>query len=199
MKMFNIKTYGLNESLIRSGYPMSTVINEAMETAVAQYGITEDLVKRGKTLGNAKGGSGHDKYLRGIVVQFDMVAPRFFWQEWDTYHFHENLSSQSTMHRISKFDLATMCDNDVDQCVIDNLNIRIKEYNESPTPQRLHKVKCNIPEGLNVGRGVSTTYAQLKTQYLQRELHRLPEWSKDFKEFCEALPYFKELCLGGKP
>lgn len=198
MKIANIAIYGLAESLIRAGYPMQTLINEDMQSFVEQCGITDTMLKRGIKLGNTKGGTGHDKFLRGIIVQFDIVAPRFFWQEWDTYHFQENLSSQSTMHCISKFDIAAMCDEDVDQCVIDNLNLRIKEYNESPTPQRLHKVKCNVPEGLNVGRGISSNYAQLKTQYLQRDTHRLPEWNEVFVEFCEGLPWFKQLCIGGK-
>lgn len=198
MKIFNVKTYGLAESLIRSGYPMQTLISEDMQRSIDQYGITDTMLKRGIKLGNTKGGEAHDKFLRGIVVQFDIVAPRFFWQEWDTYHFHENLSSQSTMHCISKFDIEKMCHEDVDQCVIDNLNLRITEYNADKTWQRLHKVKCNVPEGLEVGRGISSTYAQLKTQYFQRECHRLPEWNKDFIELCNNLPYFKELCLGGK-
>lgn len=197
MKIFNVKTYGLEESLVRSGYPKSTLINEDLQGLIDQYGVDVGI-QRGKKLGNTKAGEGHDKFLRGIIVQFDMVAPRYFWQEWDTYGHADNLSSQSTMHCISQFDVKSMCNDAVDQRIIDILNEYIETYQDEPTKENLRRVKSNIPEGLELGRGISTNYAQIKTMYFQRKNHRLPEWSVDFCGFVERLPYFNELCLGGK-
>jgi hypothetical protein len=90
LKILNVRVYGLDESCIRAKYPFKLEIEE-MENNKPDFKLFSKL-------GNAPIGSGHDKALRGIVVQFDMVAPRFFWQEWDTYDFAESISSQSTLH-----------------------------------------------------------------------------------------------------
>lgn len=186
--------------MVRSGYAMLTNVKDDLwkydpdaDEIYHGYDLYSVHIPRAIKLSNVPPGTGHDKFLRAIIVQFDLTAPRYFWQEWDTYHFHESISSQSTMHRITKFNLKEMCNDKVDSRIIEILNEYITNYNENPTPENLQKVKSNVPEGLELTRGISTSYAQLKTMFLQRKNHRLPEWSNDFVEFVKDLPMSKEL------
>ena len=203
MRIFNTQVYGFEESIIRSGYPMLTEIPEDIVKEICEMEFDEDdneldiadstHFKRACKLGNTPGGSGHDKFLRGIRVQADIIAPRYFWQEWDTYHFNESISSQSTMHCITKFNIDQMVNQYVHPAILAVLKVAIKEYNENPSIENFLRVKSNIPEGLEVGRGIDTNYASIKTMYQQRETHRLPEWSVEFANWVNTLPYVKEL------
>lgn len=48
----------------------------------------------------AKAGTDHSKYLRMLVVYCDIVAPRYWWTEFDTYKVGTVRNSCSTMHKI---------------------------------------------------------------------------------------------------
>ena len=50
----------------------------------------------------AKSGSTHAKYRRMIVVYLDIVAPLYWWKEFDTYKVGTVANSCSTMHRIQE-------------------------------------------------------------------------------------------------
>lgn len=64
-----------------------------------------------------KRGTEHAKAIRGLVVYAKINAPRMFWQEFDTYRIGlEKLSSESTMHTISKRPL-TVDDFDVNNVI----------------------------------------------------------------------------------
>mgnify|MGYP007101829088 CR=1 FL=1 len=49
----------------------------------------------------AKGGPVHAKYRRMIVVYVDIVAPLYWWKEFDTYKVGTVANSCSTMHKIA--------------------------------------------------------------------------------------------------
>ena len=87
VKVDNARVYGLDESIIASGYPMQ-VNTEDMENV----DLTEKDYKRIKHLGNAVAGSGHDCFLKGIVVQFDLQVPEYIWRQLDRYHFIDYIS-----------------------------------------------------------------------------------------------------------
>ena len=46
-------------------------------------------------------GGEHSKFMRQIKVFANMTMPRYFWQEFDTYHFNTK-NSCSTIHTIMK-------------------------------------------------------------------------------------------------
>ena len=50
----------------------------------------------------AKSGSTHAKYRRMIVVYLDIVAPLYWWKEFDTYKVGTVTNSCSTMHKIQE-------------------------------------------------------------------------------------------------
>lgn len=180
----NWSVYGLSESIKASKYPMST------DTLLCNSGVTETV----KKLGSCQMGTGHDNFLNGIVVQFDLTFSNKAWVEAERYHFLDFVSSQSTMHRIAKFNIEEQCNEYVSGVVIEELNHLVDVYNADKTEENYLRVLYNIPSGFQLTARMTTNYRQLKTIYHQRRTHRLPEWRR-FCQWIEELPMFKELCL----
>lgn len=191
--MTNVRVYGFENSVKASKYPMSVDVD------ALNYDVTETVLR----LGRAEPGSGHDQFLTGIVVQFDLTLSVKAWVEAERYHFLDFVSSQSTMHRILAFDPDTAYDTHVDPRAVDLMREKIAVYNrmkedgadaEELAEQYLGILYTN-PCGFRLTARMTTNYRQLKTVYRQRKAHRLPEW----REFCrrlEELPHFRRLCLG---
>lgn len=208
MKIENVKVYDLDESLAAARYPMITDLS-AMDLATPDQ--IEKSMKRGEQLAHAKGG-GHDQFLTGIRVAFDLTFSNKAWVEAERYRFLEFVSSQSTMHRITKFNLSEQYNEYVDKRVIEIMQEKLAyykaieiEYKETPEEdkdnrERLQKIMkqkylellYTNPAGFELTARMTTNYRCLKNIYQQRKNHRLPEWCK-FCEWVETLPYAKEL------
>ena len=180
----NVQVYGLEESIKRSKYPMST------DTSTC----TTEPTKTTYSLGRASVGSGHDNWLNGVIVQFDLTFTNKAWVEAERYHFLDFVSSQSTMHRITKFNLDKAYIEYTDPRMIEIMQQLVDQYNADPTPDNYLNVLYSNPAGFKITAGMTTNYRQLKTIYYQRKNHRLPEW-RVFTEWIESLPSFKELIL----
>ena len=180
----NVQVYGLEESIKRSKYPMST------DTSTC----TTEPTKTTYSLGRASVGSGHDNWLNGIIVQFDLTFTNKAWVEAERYHFLDFVSSQSTMHRITKFNLDKAYIEYTDPRMIEIMQQLVNQYNADPTPDNYLKVLYSNPAGFKITAGMTTNYRQLKTIYYQRKNHRLPEWCV-FTDWITTLPMFKELIL----
>ena len=190
--MSHIKVYGLEESIRASKYPMSTDISL----------LTDEITDTVRGLGQAPIGSGHDNYLNGIICQFDLTLTVKAWTEAERYHFLDFVSSQSTMHRITRFDLDKAYSEYVDPRVIDIMREKIAVYNrmkEDGAPaDELAELYLGIldtnPAGFLLTARMTTNSRKLKTIYYQRKAHLLPAW----REMCQQirkLPRFEELCL----
>lgn len=187
MKIDNVKVNDILESFKASKYPMATDINS----------VNDDITNTIKNLANTGKGEGHDQFLTGITVSFDLTCSNKMWVEAERYRFLYFVSSQSTMHRIAMFDIKNQCNEYVDEQIINRLN-EIKEiYNNNPTPENYLKLLYNVPSGFELTARLTTNYRELKTIYSQRKNHRLPEW-RNFCSWVETLPYAKELILGNK-
>ena len=192
--MSNIMVYGLCESIRASKYPMSTDIES----------LNDDITERVRSLGKAAPGSGHDQFITGIIAQFDLTFSVKAWTEAQRYHFLDFVSSQSTMHRITRFDLDKAYVPYVDPRVIQIMKEKVDEYNRLKSENAPEKILAEHylgilytnPAGFRLTARMTTNYRQLKTIYHQRKTHRLPEWRSMCKQI-EELPMFKELCLGG--
>jgi hypothetical protein len=205
----NVDVYGFENAIKCSKYPMSVDIST----------LNTDITNTVKKLGNAQKGSGHDNFLKGIIVQFDLTMTPKMSIELERYHFIDFISSQSTMHRITKFDLDKAYIEYVDKRIIDIMKDKVNEYNklveltkdksfydnnkwdienEKEYKDVLNNLYLEIlysnPCGFKLTAGMTTNYQQLKTIYYQRKNHKLPEW-RTFCEWIETLPYFKEICL----
>ena len=184
----NVEVYGLENSIKASKYPMAIDVSKC----------TDEITERTISLGSVQTGTGHDNFLKGIVVQFDWTFTPKCSVEVERYHFIDFVSSQSTMHRITKFDLDKAYINYTDKRCINVIKELVEEYNnlENKTTDYAKELYLRIlysnPCGMFLTARMTTNYQQLKTIYQQRRYHRLPEWQW-FCDWCETLPYFIEL------
>ena len=174
----NVNVYGLFESIKASKYPMAVNTDDCDST----------ITDRTMALAGCATGTGHDQFLTGIIVQFDLTLSIKAWVEAERYHWFDFVSSQSTMHRITKFDLKDQCNEYVHPGIIDIVKRLTDQYNAKPTPEAYLKVLYNVPTGFCLTARMTTNYRQLKTIYQQRRAHRLPEW-REFCQWVESLPY----------
>lgn len=199
----NVKVYGLEDSIRRAKFPMSVDIDS----------LSTDITPGIQKLAQAERGSGHDNWLKGVIVQFDLTFTNKVWPEAERYHWFDFVSSQSTTHRITKFDLDKAYIHYVDKRMIDIMKEKVAEYNElcsrslpascneldaleEQKKEKYLEVLYNNPAGFRLTAGMTTNYQQLKTIYAQRKTHRLPEW-RVFCKWIETLP-MSELITGGK-
>lgn len=189
MNITNVNVYGLSESIHASGYPMRVDLPSEMD-------IYANDTSRAIKLAGASIGTGHDNFLNGIIVQFDLTAPIKMWTEMQRYHFMDFVSSQSTMHRLRDMDLDTAFDSDTDPRIIEIMkelqaDYRMKVSHSDVFGEQVKeawmKLILSCPVGLNLTARMTTNYRQLKTIYAQRKSHRLPHWRK-FCSWIETLP-----------
>lgn len=196
----NAVVYDLSESLIAAGYPMATTTRDIIGvwTEPADY-------ERGKKLSKAtlKGNQAHDQFLSGIRIAFDLRCSNKMWVEAERYRFLTFVSSQSTMHRITKFDLSDQYNKYVDPSIIAIMKQKVAAYNylvekDDTDPEILKEKYLEIlysnPAGFELTARMTTNYRCLKNIYKQRKDHRLPEW-REFCSWIETLPFAHELIL----
>lgn len=198
-KITNSYVCGLERSIYRSGYPMRaeapsfeefTQDTRAIAEAIVGQNLTNPHLKRAVHLAKAKGG-GHDQFLTGIIVDFDLCFSIKAWGEAERYTFLNFVSSMSTMHRIAHMSVYEACNAYVseEQC---STFLALKEnYDVATTPESRKEAYLqllyNIPTGFELTAGMSTNYRCLKNIYHQRRHHRLPDWQV-FCDWVETLP-----------
>lgn len=182
----DVEVFGLERSVRKSKYPMAVDVAECDDT----------ITDRVRALASCPTGTGHDQFLTGIIVQFDLTFSVKAWVEAERYHWLDFVSSQSTMHRIIKLDPYKQCNEYVHNGIIDILRTLIDCYNSNKTPENYLRVLYNVPAGYRLTAGMTTNYRQLKTIYQQRLAHRLPEW-REFCKWIETLPH-SEFITGGQ-
>lgn len=178
IRICNARVYDLEESIAASKYAMQTV------TDPTRTNITD----RTLSLAQCKAGTGHDNFLLGIRVAFDICFMMKCMVEEERYHFFETVTCNSTMHRITKFDLDKSYCRYVDPRMIAVMKELVCRYNEEPTSENKLRVLYSNPAGFVYTMRIATNYRQLKTIYIQRKPHLLPEW----RELCgwiERLPH----------
>ena len=195
----NVRVYGLDEAIRAAKYPK----------AVELDGLTAELTKGIKACSTCPTGTGHDNFLKGIIVQFDLTISEKAWLQAERYRFLDFVSSCSMMHKLQNMNPRTQCNRYVDPRVIDVLNEKIAEYNRllnvrkegiAVTDETLKEARLemlyNAPLGFELTAAMTTNYLQLKTILQQRRNHLLPDWQM-FCDFIESLPRFLELTQRG--
>lgn len=198
-----------------------------MRTEMADYTEEEfgKSLERAIKLANTPIGSGHQTFLSGIRVSFDILYPGYISPELQRYHWVDIVTSASKMHRLIEMDLDMSCNKYVSQNCIDEMRTHIHRY-KSIKAEREEDFTCatfvlrdgsvlraedkqtalyyafmmcisNCPQGIELFMRCSTNYQQLKTIYHQRKNHKLQEdWVHGFcEQFVEKLPYFNEFIL----
>ena len=201
----NVQIYGLEESVKGSKYPMAVDLDK----------VTSEVTDTTRRLANAKTGSGHDNFMNGIIVQFDLTFTNKAWVEAERYHFLDFVSSQSPMHRITRFDLDEVYISYVDPRIVEIMKEKVREYNDlqadikrlkaegkdtttlnDVAKDKYLQILYSNPAGFRLTARMTTNYRQLKTIYFQRRDHRLPEW-RAFCKWIETLPY-SEFIIGSE-
>ena len=151
----------------------------------------------------SKAGNDHGKFLRMINVTMDIIAPLYWWKEFDTYKVGTVANSCSTMHKIhaKEFVLGDFSweklDNqsiDVLEAVINRLNYCRNEFVATKDKKWWDQMIQLLPTSYEQKRTVQLNYQVLKSMYHARKNHKLQEW-RDFCAWCETLPYFKEIAV----
>ena len=192
IKVDNVRIYGIEESIIASGYPMQTETFNMNE-----INLKDKDLKRAMHLGNAVAGSGHDCFAKGITVQFDLQVPEYIWRQLDRYHFIDYVSSQSKMHRILKMDIDKACNKYVLDSTKETLKNLIDTYNRETNDlgkkELFNHIIANTPSGLMLTARMTTNYLQLKSIVNQRSNHKMQEW-RLLCDYFKTLPMFEMVC-----
>ena len=150
------------------------------------------------------GGAEEAKFLRQIFVSMDIIAPMYWWKEFDTYKVATTANSCSTMHKLTSEpisrDMFSFDEIDGDTRSLEIMRDQIvnycealrQEYNLTKDKRIWRELVAILPMAFNQRRTWSGNYQVLRNMYFQRRNHKLQEW-KDFCEVIENLPYAKDL------
>jgi hypothetical protein len=223
MKIENIEVYGFRRSLYGMRNPL-----ESWDKSDSKFGTPffsngsdpwnpsiialeypnigeNDLALACKLI---KSGRSHRKFLRHIMIWWDITLPICLWSELDTYKVNTVRNSCSTMHKLGFKDLDCndFQNREANPGVLGELN-RMGLARRNKTTyfcQRTGKtyegnvliayMKYSLPSGYLQKATYSFNYETAFTMYFDRKDHRMPEWSGPggICEHLMMLPYFKE-------
>lgn len=210
IKLSKIKVYGFEEAIrgMRNSWE-SWEDSDFTGDSIGQknYKLMKRLIKSG---------SDHRKFMRMINVSMDILAPLYWWKEFDVYKIGTNDNSCSTMHTIYRKEFTTQdfsCEKlripswkdgytpiDTMLYIIDELNnlrdIYINGLIDKETGEVLRKPKDKeiwyqmiqlLPSSYNQLRTITLNYEVLLRIYNARKDHKLDEW-RDFCKMIKILP-----------
>src|SRR5574344_481755 len=92
----NVQVFGFDRAINASKNPMT------VGDIDTEKEISSDDIKSRIKLASVNPGTGHDCFLSGITVYFDIKYPEYWSAEFQRYHFAQIISSQSKMHKLIK-------------------------------------------------------------------------------------------------
>lgn len=155
-----------------------------------------------------KAGTDHSKFMRMLGIAMDIVAPLYWWKEFDTYKVGTVANSCSTMHKIAakSFKIADFSNEHlVDSSmgfledIIERLNFWRTNFIIQSNPETADEDAMSakdcwwqmiqlLPSSYNQRRTVTLNYAVARNQYHARKNHKLDEWH-DYCKALERLPH----------
>lgn len=164
-----------------------------------------------------KGGTEEAKWRRMVHVQMDVMAPLYWWKEFETYKVGSVSNSCSTMHKIQAkeftlddFSCEHLCNTSVAHLeeTIGILNFYREVYNsfdeKSSDPNWFksfvedyglqakkdiwYQMIQLLPTSYNQKRTIDLNYEVLAAQYRQRKDHKLDCWHQ-YCDWIKTLPY----------
>lgn len=160
-------------------------------------------------------GSDHAKFMRQIMVSVDITAPLYYFKELGQYKVGVTSNSTSTMHKLATTPITRECfevDDTVNDAVVlhdfdtfaytaddvmdelikdlEQLRQRYLETNDKAYWKALIMI---LPSSWLQTRTITMNYQNLRNMYFQRRTHKLTEWSVDFMDWIDTLPYADEL------
>lgn len=180
------------------------------------YSIFNDIGENDLKLMKAlvQSGTDHSKFMRMIVVYADVIAPLYWWKEYDTYKVGTVANSCSTMHKIhdkeftlddfshehlltpNEFETAGLFGEIIPSIWLDQtiilLNQNRKKFIETKNKKYWWQIIQLLPSSYNQKRTIMLNYQVLMNIYYARKDHKLDEWHT-FCDWILTLPYFKEI------
>jgi hypothetical protein len=151
----------------------------------------------------SKAGGDHAKYLRQISVEVDIIAPEYWWKEYDTYKVGTVANSTSMMHTLGKdytpesaFNLEDVDDDLADRYMdlIHDAQTRWFASGKKKPSREWRQMVQLTAQSFIYTRTCTLNYQVLKSMYHSRKNHRLQEW-RDFANWVETLPYQELITL----
>lgn len=201
IKINNIKVY----NLARAVYSARNALNS---WAKSDSNLDNDILGEADlalAMRLANAGSDDRKFLRQILVSVDILAPLYWWKEFDTYKAGTVANSCSTMHRIhsNEFRLSDFSWEHLDEpglqlmeSTIEYLNHNRKLFNLTKDKRYWHNMIQILPTSYNQLRTVTLNYEVLRNMYHARKHHKLDEWHS-LCDAIEQMPY-SQLIIGGR-
>lgn len=192
MKIKTLEVGGIHSALIAMRNPM-----DSWDLSDSVTGMVGEKDKQ-LSMKLAKAGTEHSKHLRMIVVWANITAPRYWWQEMDTYRAGVEKLSCSTMHKlmarpleVEDFENDSVSPIALEQ-TIQYINGDMELYKQNENDEEVKKTLWRgiiqlLPQSYRQKRTVMMSYAALRNIYRQREGHKLKEWQQ-FREWVEGLP-----------
>lgn len=200
-----------------SGYRASGKRYENVDYVVGQNDL--DLMHRLYSASLNGDNHAHRKFLRQIFVSMDIIAPLYWWKEFDTYKIGVTTNSCSTMHTIHKkefelddfshehlFDVIDSGEILYDLSVSDSpagsiahliftLNQARQLYLKTKNKKYWWHMIQLLPSSYNQRRTVTMNYENAITIISQRRGHKLDEWIH-FCDYLTELPYLEKIVRG---
>lgn len=219
IKVENVDTWGFEAAIRGMRNPLNSwdksdsdygCAVDLCNKCINSYNDCEDAYKY-YVIGNAdvalmqklfKGGSEHRKYLRQIFVSMDIVAPLYWWKEFDTYKVGTVANSCSTMHKIhdKKFTLDDFSHEhlmanqlEVLMLLVEELNYNREHFLETGHKNWWWQLIQLLPSSYNQKRTITMNYENVVNIIKQRENHKLDEWRIFVDLLKNKLPYIKAI------
>ena len=198
----NIDTYGWRAAIRGMRNPMNSwdKMDSVIDTSRLEIGPNDIHLMK---LLNASGDD-HGKFARMITITMDILAPLYWWKEFDTYKVGTVANSCSTMHKISakEFDISDFSHDHLNKDsekvlldVIDILNHYRDMYKAYGAKEYWWQMIQMLPSSYNQLRTVQLNYQVAKRIYEARKNHKLDEW-RTFNKTLKGLPYARILIVG---
>lgn len=199
IKVNNVETFNLKHAIKGMRNPLNSwELSDSHDNVIGDKDL--ELAQRLR-----KAGTTHRKYLRQIFVCMDILAPLYWWKEFDTYKVGTTSNSCSTMHKIhaksfelKDFSVERLDDNQIQtfRFVIDALNTARYNFNSTKDKSYWYQMIQLLPSSYNQLRTITMTYENALAIIEQRSHHKLKEWRMLCDILLNELPYLKDICNG---
>lgn len=195
IKIDKVYTYGFAPTVRGMRNPLNSWDKSDSSNEGGVFVIGEKDLELFKRLVNS--GNDHGKALRMIQLWCDILAPLYWWKEFDTYKVGTTANSCSTMHKIAakEFELDDFSTDHLSDRSIAALGSSImcmnyyrELYLETKKKDDWWQMIQLLPTSYNQLRTVNLNYAVLRNMYHARKEHKLDEW-RVFCKWVETLPY----------
>jgi len=200
IRITDVSVYNFENALRGARNPMNSwPKSDSYYGNDGQYILGENDLKLAIKL--CKAGSDHRKFMRQIIVSVDILAPLYWWKEFDTYKVGTTANSTSTMHKIHSKpleidDFSHERLNDAGkealQNIINVLESSREKFNASKDKSEWYNIIQLLPSGYNQLRTCTMSYENLFNMYHARKTHKLYEW-REFCDWVANLPYADKL------